>query len=189
MPAEHENLKLRMEWRGRTIDFSTRTFIMGIHNVSPDSFSDGGKFFDTERAVEHALMMQEEGADIIDIGGESSRPGATPVPVEQELSRVIPVVKALAKKVNVIISIDTMKAKVAEAALAVGAEMINDISALRGDTEMAPLLAKEKVPVVLMHMGGTSPQNMQTSIAYYDLISDIFKFLTDRIFFCSLCRD
>ncbi|HJX32205.1 MAG TPA: dihydropteroate synthase [Thermodesulfobacteriota bacterium] len=156
---------------------------MGILNVTPDSFSDGGKFYDTERAVEQALIMQEEGADIIDIGGESSRPGAKPVPFDVELSRVMPVLKAIVKKIKVIVSIDTIKAAVAEAALSEGAEMVNDVSALRGDPKMAPLLAMQKVPVVLMHMRGTTPQSMQANIHYRNLISEIIEFLTERISF------
>jgi dihydropteroate synthase len=127
--------------------------------------------------------MQEEGADIIDIGGESSRPGAKPVPLDVELSRVIPVLKAIVQKIKVIVSIDTIKADVAEAALSEGAEMVNDISALRGDSQMAPLLAKQEVPVVLMHMRGTTPQNMQSTIHYRNLISEISEFLTERISF------
>jgi len=172
-----------MNWKGRSIDFSLKTFIMGILNVTPDSFSDGGKFYDTERAVEQASIMQDEGADIIDIGGESSRPGAKPVPLDVELSRVIPVLKAIVKKTKVIISIDTIKAAVAEAALSEGAEMVNDVSSLRGDPKMAPLLAKGKVPVVLTHMRGITPQSMQANIHYRDLISEIIEFLTERISF------
>jgi len=183
MPKVNGNQTLRMDWKGRHIDFSLKTFIMGILNVTPDSFSDGGKFYDTERAVEQALIMQEEGADIIDIGGESSRPGAKPVSPDVELSRVLPVLKAIVKKTKVIVSIDTIKATVAEEALSEGAEMVNDVSALRGDPKMAPLLAKEKVPVVLMHMRGTTPQSMQANIHYRNLISEIIEFLTERISF------
>jgi dihydropteroate synthase len=172
-----------MDWEGRSIDFSFKTFIMGILNITPDSFSDGGKFYDTERAVEQALIMQEEGADIIDIGGESSRPGAKPVPFDVELNRVMPVLKAIVKKTKVIVSIDTIKATVAEAALSEGAEMVNDVSALRGDPKMAPLLAMQKVPVVLMHMRGTTPQSMQANIHYRNLISEIIGFLAERISF------
>ena len=170
-----------MDWKGRHIDFSLKTFIMGILNVTPDSFSDGGKFYDTEKAVEQAFLMQEEGADIIDIGGESSRPGAKPVSREEELSRVIPVLKAIIKKIKIIVSIDTVKAAVAEVALSEGAEMVNDISALRSDNKMAHLLAKKEVPVVLMHMRGITPRNMQTNIHYHNLISEINGFFAERI--------
>ena len=186
MSRVNKNQNLRMDWKGRHIDFSLKTFIMGILNVTPDSFSDGGKFYDTGRAVEQASLMQEDGADIIDIGGESSRPGAKPVPFDVELSRVIPVLKAIIRKIKVIVSIDTIKASVAEAALSEGAEMVNDVSALRGDPKMAPLLAKQEVPVVLMHMRGTTPQNMQADTQYHNLISEIIEFLQERISFAQM---
>ena len=186
MSRVNKNQNLRMDWKGRHIDFSLKTFIMGILNVTPDSFSDGGKFYDTGRAVEQVLLMQEDGADIIDIGGESSRPGAKPVPFDVELSRVIPVLKAIIRKIKVIVSIDTIKASVAEAALSEGAEMVNDVSALRGDPKMAPLLAKQEVPVVLMHMRGTTPQNMQADTQYHNLISEIIEFLQERISFAQM---
>jgi dihydropteroate synthase len=186
MSRVNKNQNLRMDWKGRHIDFSLKTFIMGILNVTPDSFSDGGKFYDTGRAVEQVLLMQEDGADIIDIGGESSRPGAKPVPFDVELSRVIPVLKAIIRKIKVIVSIDTIKASVAEAALSEGAEMVNDVSALRGDPKMAPLLAKQEVPVVLMHMRGTTPQNMQADSQYHNLISEIIEFLQERISFAQM---
>ncbi|MBW1679509.1 MAG: dihydropteroate synthase, partial [Deltaproteobacteria bacterium] len=133
------NDSLIVEWKGRKIDFSSKTYITGILNVTPDSFSDGGKFFDQGKAVDQAIRMIEDGADIIDVGGESTRPGAKPVKAEEELGRVIPVIKAIVKKTDTILSIDTTKAKVAEAALSEGAEIINDISALRFDPGMAPL--------------------------------------------------
>ena len=177
--------KLTIEWKGKIIDFSKKTFIMGILNVTPDSFSDGGKFVDLGKAVEQATKIQEEGADIIDIGGESSRPGAKSVPLEVELSRVIPVIEAIAKKVKILLSIDTMKAKVAEVALSEGAEMINDVSALRFDPKMAPLVAMSKSPVVLMHMRGT-PQSMQTNIHYNNLILEIKNFFQERISFAEM---
>lgn len=171
---------MAMTWRGRTIDFSSKTYIMGILNVTPDSFSDGGRFFDQGRAVDQGLRMVEEGADIIDIGGESSRPGAPPVVLEEELRRVVPVVKSLARQIEVPVSIDTTKAKVAEAALGEGAGMINDVTALRLDPKMAPLAAKAAVPIVLMHMRGT-PQTMQEGVYYHDLMGEIRAFLRERI--------
>jgi dihydropteroate synthase len=176
--GRHEGLVI--SWRGRTIDFSSKTYIMGILNVTPDSFSDGGRFFAQECAVDQALRMAEEGADIIDIGGESSRPGAHPVAMEEELRRVVPVLQALVKQTEVVLSVDTMKAKVAEAALGEGAEMVNDISALRADPDMAPLVAKAAVPVVLMHMRG-NPQTMQEGVCYRDLMGEILAFLSERI--------
>lgn len=171
---------LVMTWGGRTIDFSSKTYIMGILNVTPDSFSDGGRFFDRERAVEQGVRMAEEGADIIDIGGESSRPGALPVSLEEELRRVVPVVRALARQTEVLLSVDTMKAKVAEAALEEGARMVNDVSALRFDPAMALLVAAAGVPIVLMHMRGT-PQTMQEAVRYHDLMGEIEAFLAERI--------
>ena len=124
------------KFRHRSYDFFTRTHVVGVINVTPDSFSDGGKYFDTKKAIEHGLKMAEEGADILDIGGESTRPGSEPVTVEEELKRIIPVIENLSQKVRIPISIDTYKAKVAKRALEAGAEIINDISALRFDPEM-----------------------------------------------------
>lgn len=173
-----------MTWGGITIDFSSKTYIMGILNVTPDSFSDGGRFFDRERAVEQGLRMAEEGADFIDIGGESSRPGAEPVSLEEELRRVVPVVSALARQTKTVLSIDTVKAKVAEAALGEGAQMVNDVSALRFDPDMTPLVAAAAVPVVLMHMRGT-PQTMQEGVWYRDVMGEIEAFLAERIAWAS----
>lgn len=165
---------------GLLADLGRRTLIMGILNVTPDSFSDGGLYLEHERAIAHGLKLVEDGADIIDVGGESSRPGANPVPVEEELRRVIPVIKGLREKSRIAISIDTYKAPVAEAALAAGANMVNDISALRFDEAMAGLLAERGVPVVLMHMQG-EPRTMQENPQYADVVSDIVAFLSERI--------
>jgi len=159
----------------------SRTLIMGILNVTPDSFSDGGRYTSVEAAVAHARRMAEEGADIIDIGGESTRPGAEPVPLEEELRRVIPVVEAVrAELPRICISVDTYKAKVAEEALRVGADMINDVSALRFDTRMAEVAAEAGAPVVLMHMRGT-PKTMQQDPRYDDVVREIIEFLDERI--------
>jgi len=163
-------------------DFSSKLYIMGILNITPDSFSDGGIFFDHKRAVDHAVRMAEEGADIIDVGGESTRPGAKPVTTEEELKRVIPVIRALTREVEVVLSIDTTKARVAEEALAAGAGMVNDVSALQFDPEMASVVAKTAVPVVLMHMRG-SPRIMQYNTRYNNLMAEIAAFLRDRISF------
>jgi dihydropteroate synthase len=157
-----------------------RTLIMGVVNVTPDSFSDGGLYADPERAIAHALALAEEGADIIDIGGESTRPGAVPVPVEVELERVIPVIKGLSKEVKVPISIDTYKAAVAEAALEAGAAMVNDISALRFDPRMSEVLRGCEAPVVLMHMQG-EPRTMQENPRYDDVVGEIGAFLRERV--------
>ena len=156
--------------------FPRPTMLMGVVNVTPDSFSDGGQFLDTEKAVEHALQLIAEGADIIDIGGESTRPNATPVTEDEELRRVLPVLRALAaRKISVPISIDTMKPAVAEAALKVGASMINDIAANRLDPRMWGLARETGAGYVLMHMQGT-PQTMQRDPQYDDVVRDVAKF-------------
>ncbi|MBI5675635.1 MAG: dihydropteroate synthase [Nitrospirae bacterium] len=158
---------------------------MGILNVTPDSFSDGGIYFDKEKAVEHALTMQEEGADIIDIGGESTRPGAKAVTLKEEIKRVVPVIEALAKKVSIPISIDTYKAAVADAAISAGASIVNDISGLRFDRGMPKVAARHKTPVVIMHIKGT-PKNMQKDPSYKALIPEILDYLTESI---AIARD
>ena len=156
-----------------------RTTLMGVLNVTPDSFSDGGKFFDSGRAVQRGVELAAEGADIIDIGGESTRPGAQPVAVEEEIERVIPVIRGLRARTQVPLSIDTYKVEVARRALAEGADIVNDISALRLDARMASFVASEQVPVVLMHMQGM-PQNMQRSPSYVDVVSEVSEFLRLR---------
>lgn len=153
--------------------------IMGIVNVTPDSFFDGGRFYDPQQAVAHAVQLVEEGADLLDIGAESTRPGALPVDEEEEHRRLIPVVAAVAKAVSVPISVDTSKAAVARAAIDAGAVMINDVTALRGDTTMVEVVAKTGAGLVLMHMQGT-PETMQRSPHYDDVIEDITRFLAER---------
>jgi len=153
---------------------------MGVLNVTPDSFSDGGLFFNWERAVERGLEMAAEGADIIDVGGESTRPYAEEIPEQEEMDRVLPAVQALARELKIPISIDTVKAGVAREALQAGASMINDVSALRLDPEMTPLAAKAGVPVVLMHMKGV-PGDMQKNPVYDDLMGEITGFLKDAL--------
>jgi len=161
-------------------DLSARTLVMGILNVTPDSFSDGGKFLERSAALSQAKRMIEEGADIIDIGGESTRPGAEPVSLEEELARVIPVIESLAPEIDRPISIDTYKAEVARQALDAGADMVNDISGLRMDEKMAQLVAERDVPVVIMHIQGT-PRNMQDNPQYEDVVGEIIAFLRERI--------
>jgi dihydropteroate synthase len=139
----------------RSLPYGERTLVMGILNVTPDSFSDGGRFFDMQRAVAHAEEMVEEGADLLDVGGESTRPGGVAVGVEEELRRVVPVVEALVERVSVPVSVDTTKARVARAALAAGAEIVNDISALRFEPELADEAARASAGLVLMHSRGT----------------------------------
>ncbi|MBI4644221.1 MAG: dihydropteroate synthase [Deltaproteobacteria bacterium] len=159
-----------------------RPLIMGVVNVTPDSFSDGGRFFEAQSALAQARALAAAGADILDIGGESTRPFADPVPLEEELRRVIPVIQTLAAEINLPISIDTYKAPVARAALAAGASLINDISALRFDPDMAPLAAENQTPVILMHMQGT-PRNMQVEPHYDDLLGEIKTFFQERLEF------
>ncbi len=153
---------------------------MGILNVTRDSFSDGGLYFDKSAAIKRAIQMVEEGADIIDIGGESTRPGAEPVTVEKELRRTIPVIEALAKEINVPISIDTYKSEVAEKALDAGASIVNDISGLRFDPEMAKVVSDYKVPVVIMHIKGR-PKDMQQNPVYEALVPEIMDYLREGI--------
>ncbi len=153
-----------------------RTLIMGVLNVTNDSFSDGGSFLDVDNALKRAFEMVEAGADILDIGGESSRPGASPISEKEEISRVLPVLKMIKEKIKIPISIDTYKSKVAEAALAEGAMIINDITALSGDDKMAEVVAGNDAFVVLMHMKG-SPIDMQQDPQYEDLIGEICDYL------------
>jgi len=174
-----------------TFSISNRTIsindfmVMGILNVTPDSFSDGGKYFDNiEHAVNRAVEMESEGAFIIDIGGESSRPGSKPIDEEEEIKRVIPVIKRVRKKVKCLISCDTSRFSVAERALDEGADIINDIYALRRDEKLVQLIAEKKCAIVLMHMKGT-PQDMQNNPVYNDLIGEICEFFYERIDFAT----
>jgi dihydropteroate synthase len=171
---------MKLEWLKHSLDLSEKTAVMGILNVTPDSFSESARFFDFELAVEHALRMEEDGADIIDIGGESTRPGAETVTQEEELRRVIPVIETLAPRLRIPISIDTYKATVARKAVEAGASMINDISGLKFDPEMASVAARAGVPVILMHIRGT-PRDMQKDPVYTDLIGEILDYLRDSI--------
>jgi dihydropteroate synthase len=161
-----------------------RPRIMGIVNVTPDSFSDGGEHAGVEAALAHALRLVEEGADLLDVGGESTRPGAAPVPVEEELGRVVAVVAAIASRVAVPVSVDTSRPEVMRAAVAAGAGMINDVRALRLDGALEAA-AELGVPVCLMHMQGT-PQDMQAEPRYDDVVAEVHAFLTQRIFACEM---
>lgn len=164
----------------KTLDFGVRTYIMGILNVTPDSFSDGGKFLDVETAVAQAKALVDQGADIIDVGGESTRPGSDPVSAEEEANRVVPVIERLVKETDCPISIDTTKANVAGAALMAGASMVNDISGLRYDSAMAGVVAKFKVPICLMHIKG-QPRTMQKNPGYKDLFGEIIHYLFEGV--------
>jgi dihydropteroate synthase len=160
----------------------TRPHVMGIVNVTPDSFSDGGKYSSVERAVEHALQLIAEGADILDIGGESTRPGAAPVGLDEELRRVIPVIEALSKVTTVPLSIDTYKPEVMSAAIQAGADIVNDICALREEGALE-IVANSNAGVCLMHMQGI-PQTMQINPQYTDVVSEVKQFLADRVEAC-----
>jgi len=159
---------------------SRRGMIMGVVNVTPDSFSDGGRYFDLERAVDHGRELIREGADILDIGGESTRPGAEPVSVEEELRRVLPVIRALRADSEVLISVDTFKAAVAEAALEAGADIINDVSGLLHDARMMEVARASSAGIVLMHMKG-EPRTMQISPHYDDVVAEVRAFFEQRI--------
>lgn len=165
---------------GRHIVSHNKPTIMGILNVTPDSFSDGGCYFNLEDAVKHALKMEEDGADIIDVGGESSRPGSDPVSVKEEIKRVLPVIEQIRKRSEIPISIDTTKTGVARTAIEAGANMVNDISAGRFDDEILPLVAKKDLPICLMHMKG-NPKTMQDNPQYTDVTTEIKDFLAGAI--------
>lgn len=167
-----------VEWPRGRLDFSAGCVVMGVLNVTPDSFSDGGRFFDADKAIEKGEQMAAEGAAIIDVGAESTRPGSKGVSVDEQIKRAIPVIDALCKKIDVPISIDTYKVEVAKAALEAGAAMINDITAL-SDERMGELAAEQQVPVALMHMQGT-PATMQAEPKYDDVVSEVLQFLLER---------
>ena len=170
-----------LKTRHGRIDFARRTAVMAVLNVTPDSFFDGGRHFDAGRAIAAGMAMAEAGAEIIDIGGESSRPGAEPVSQADELARVIPVIQGLRRQCALPISIDSYKEPVARAALDAGADIVNDISALGFDAAMASMVAHEKVPVVLMHMRGT-PRTMQADPQYADVVREVRDFLAERLY-------
>ena len=168
-----------LPWRGGFVCSGPAPLLMGILNVTPDSFSDGGRFLDPPNAIRHARRMVEEGADLLDVGGESSRPGAEPVGTRAQEDRVLPVIEGI-RDLGVPLSIDTTNARVAEAALDAGADWINDISSLTGDPEMAPLAAERGCPVVLMHMRG-DPGTMQTDTGYDDVVREVLDYLLERV--------
>ena len=171
-----------LQCRNRNLDWGDRTLLMGILNVTPDSFSDGGRFFNSSFAIQHAYHLFEDGADIVDIGGESSRPGANPVPAEEEIRRLIPVIDEVAGKGKGLISVDTVKYDVAKRALDAGAAIINDISGLQREPRLAELAAETGAGLIVMHMRGT-PQTMQTFVEYDDLISEVRHFFQEQVAF------
>jgi len=169
----------RWKLRDRTLTVGRLPLLMGVINVTPDSFSDGGLFCDPQAAVEHALRLADEGADVLDVGGESTRPYAAPVDPDEELRRVMPVVAALGEQTTVPLSIDTSKAIVAREALAAGAQIINDVTGLGADPEMLPLAVESGAAVCVMHMQGT-PRTMQESPTYDDVVDEVLQYLRDR---------
>ena len=169
----------------KTFDLKHKTILMGILNVTPDSFYDGGKYFSPDKAIKHALVMEKQGADIIDIGGESTRPGAKKISAKEEINRIVPTIEELVKKINIPISVDTYKSKVAKKTIDAGASMINDISALRGDKSLVKIVSEYEIPICLMHMKG-NPGNMQINPFYKDLIKEIVIFLKERTEFAVL---
>jgi dihydropteroate synthase len=192
MTPQPPSNKLIWRCRGRALDLGAGPVVMGVLNVTPDSFSDGGRFADASRGLDHARRMVEEGAAIVDVGGESSRPGAEAVSEAEELGRVLPVVERIAQAgLPCLISVDTYKAGVARQALAAGAHIVNDITALRSDPGMAEAVAEHGAGVVLMHMQGT-PGTMQARPAYVEVVGDVKAFLDERAAFCvsaGLARD
>lgn len=184
---DHEAGRLVLCTSQRDIILTKKTLVMGILNVTPDSFSDGGRYTRIDAAIGRALEMAAEGADIIDIGGESSRPGAEPVPAEEELKRVMPVIEAIRGELDIPISVDTTKADIAQKAMDAGAEIINDISAMTGDPRMAAVVAETKAAVVLMHMKGV-PETMQKKTpVYHDLLGELTDYLSGRIYAALSC--
>ena len=174
-----EKDRFKFVFGSQAYDLASRTHIMGIVNVTPDSFSDGGLFFDQERAVAHGRELAEQGADILDIGGESTRPGSDPVSEQEEIRRVVPVIERLSHECTVPLSIDTYKANVARAALAAGACIVNDISGLTYDPGMIEVVLEHQATVVLMHILGT-PKTMQVQPVYQDVVREVFEFLESR---------
>ena len=170
----------RLHLRSRTLALGERTLVMGVLNITPDSFSDGGAYLDSGAAVARALQIEHDGADILDVGGESTRPGATSISSEEELRRILPVIQVLRGKLRIPMSVDTRRADVAEAALDAGAEIINDVSALRMDARLAEVARRARAPLILMHMRGT-PQTMQRGPFARDVINDVMAGLRDSV--------
>ena len=181
VPGDPSNPNLRRwSFAGKERQLGSFPLMMGIVNVTPDSFSDGGQFGSVEAAVEHGLKLAEDGADLLDVGGESTRPGAEPVSLEEELKRTIPVIERLAKETKIPISIDTTKAEVARQAIAAGASIVNDISGLRFDPEMIPVCRDSDAGIVCMHIQGT-PQTMQDNPQYENVVNEIFGYFGERL--------
>ncbi len=171
---------MKLQYVNKSLNPGEGTIVCGILNLTPDSFSDGGIYYDRKKAVDRIKQMIDEGAGMIDIGGESSRPGAMPVPLEEERRRVLPVLEEIAGKIDVPVSIDTCKSRIAREALQTGADIVNDITSLRGDPDMGNVIAESGAGLILMHMQG-KPRNMQENPYYKDVVSDIIEFLRDAV--------
>jgi dihydropteroate synthase len=172
--------QFRLRLASRALILGERTLVMGVLNITPDSFSDGGRYLDSEAAIVRALEIERDGADIIDVGGESTRPGAVPISAKEELRRILHVIEVLRGKLRIPISVDTQKAEVAEAALAAGAEMVNDVSALRADTRLAEVARRARAPIILMHIRGT-PRTMQRGPFARDVMRDVLSGLREAV--------
>jgi dihydropteroate synthase len=172
--------RFRLRLRSRALTLGERTLVMGVLNITPDSFSDGGEYLDSAAAIARALQIEKDGADILDIGGESTRPGATPISTEEELRRILPVIEVLRGKLRIPMSVDTRRADVAETALRAGAEIVNDVSALRTDPRLAEVARRARAPLILMHMRGT-PQTMQRGPFARDVIRDVMDGLREAV--------
>jgi dihydropteroate synthase len=175
---ERKHFRLRLP--SRTLLLGERTLVMGVLNITPDSFSDGGAYLDSPAAIARALKLERDGAHLLDIGGESTRPGATPISAQEEIRRILPVLEVLRGRLHIPMSVDTQKAEVAEAAIAAGAEILNDVSALRTDARLAEIARRARVPIILMHMRGT-PRTMQRGPFARDVIRDVMAGLRDVI--------
>ena len=180
LSCPHSSLSIDIVWPRGRLDLSARVHVMGIVNVTPDSFSDGGSYASADAAADAAFAMLEEGADIVDVGGESTRPGADPVPEEEEMRRVVPVIERVRARTAAPVSVDTRRASVARAALEAGADIVNDVTALRDDPALGPLCAERECPVVLMHMKG-DPRTMQKDPRYDDLLGEVRAFLEEAV--------
>jgi dihydropteroate synthase len=172
--------RFRLLLRSRALILGERTLVMGVLNITPDSFSDGGEYLDSQAAIARALQIEKDGADILDIGGESTRPGATPISSEEELRRILPVIQVLRGKLRIPMSVDTRRAQVAEAALGAGVEILNDVSALRADPRLAEVARRARAPMILMHMRGT-PQTMQQGPFPRDVVRDVMAGLREAV--------
>lgn len=177
-----QQTQLRFRCRDHLLDIRQKTWIVGVLNITPDSFSDGGRFLDSGAATDQAMRMVEEGADIVELGGESTRPGADAVPVDEELRRILPVLRELRPRLAIPVAVDTYKPEVARVALEEGADIINDVYGVRGEGRLASVVAEKRAGLVIMHMKGT-PQDMQIEPRYNDVVGEVSGFLADRVAF------